>query len=345
MLLGSRFKFDGKSSVTLNRLQSDTRDELNKAISQGRYVQVQTQCAVCKGSDFDGISEKDRFGVSISLVICRDCGLIHINPRLSEDSYADFYDNFYNGIHLGSELDEKWYQGRYEKGEEIFSFLESKGYLRDLKAKLALEVGCAAGGIIHYFKDQGFQVKGTDLSSTRIRYGVETHGLDLHHGGLENLTIDKRPDLIIYSHVLEHVPDLVKELGLIHETLDDDGLVYIEVPGVKDLDNQHVDLLKTLQLAHVYYFSLRSLQNLMEANGFELLYGDEEIRSVFRKSQGFVSDERIVNDYRPTIEYLSALEDPLTKALLLSRNHLLRLAEAAGVLPLLREVERKFKPI
>jgi len=341
-LLGPRYEFDGKSSVSLNELQLETRDRINDNILHGFYHHVSTPCAVCKGSEFDKISEKDRFGVNLSLVICRDCGLIHINPRLTEDSYADFYENFYNGIHLGSELDEDWYQGCYEKGEEIFSFLESEGYISRLENKLALEVGCAAGGIIHYFKDQGFEVKGTDLSGSRVRYGVEVHGLDLYHGSLRELSVDKRPDLIIYSHVLEHVPDLEKELESIHEKLDDDGLVYIEVPGVKDMHKQHVDLLKTLQLAHVYYFSLRSLQNLMEANGFELLYGDEEIRSVFRKSKVPIPNEGMVNDYRPTIEYLSALEDPLTKALLLSRNHVLRLLEAMGVLPLLQKVGKKF---
>lgn len=326
----------------MNETQMQTRDRINQEIRHGRLRLDSTPCPICHGADFDKISEKDRFGINLSLVICRSCGLIHLNPRLTDESYAIFYDNHYNGIHLGSELDDEWYRGRYAKGKEIFSFLEANGFIDVLRERRALEVGCAAGGIIHHFQDRGFEVKGIDLSSVRVNYGIENHGLDLHHGGLQGMKLDSKPDLIIYSHVLEHVPDLASELEAVHENLADDGLVYIEVPGIKDLDRQHVDLLKALQLAHVYYFSLRSLQNLMEKNGFEMLYGDEQIRSVFRKTKNNVPSEVTVNDYGSAVDYLRYLESPLNKALLLSRNHTLRLLEAAKLLPILQEAGRKF---
>lgn len=58
-----------------------------------------------------------------------------------------------------------------------------------------------------------------------------------------------------------------------------------------------------LQNAHVYHFSLKTLTNLAHKAGFELVYGNERINSIFR-----ISNQNYKNDYKETITFLRNLE-------------------------------------
>ena len=66
----------------------------------------------------------------------------------------------------------------------------------------------------------------------------------------------------------------------------DDSLIYIEVPGVVDLENK-TEYLCDYQvynvLAHTFNFSLTTLSQVMARKGFALVEGDEYIRAIFTK--------------------------------------------------------------
>ena len=148
-----------------------------------------------------------------------------------------------------------------------------------------MEVGCGAGGILAAFRDRGFDVQGLDVAADRLAYGRERHRLDLVAGTLAEVEPGRRPDLVIYSHVLEHVLDVGGELDRLRGVLAPGGIVYLEVPGIKRLDAGYEDdFLRYLQNAHCYHFSLVTLTNLLAGHGFERLAGDELVRSAFRLS-------------------------------------------------------------
>lgn len=68
--------------------------------------------------------------------------------------------------------------------------------------------------------------------------------------------------------------------------LADDGLLYVEVPGVMSLHERRVyafDYLRYVTHAHIYHFNLVSLADQFSRAGFELVYGNEEVEAVFRK--------------------------------------------------------------
>ena len=48
-----------------------------------------------------------------------------------------------------------------------------------------------------------------------------------------------KADIIIYSHVFEHILDLDKELDAIKSHLKPEGILYIEVPGIKYVHNTY----------------------------------------------------------------------------------------------------------
>ena len=172
-----------------------------------------------------------------------------------------------------------------------------------------LEVGCGAGGILHYFRGHGCRVKGIDLGESYIEYGRNLYDLDLSVGTINNLNLDGTPDLIIYSHVLEHILTPNGELRKVHHILPDTGLLYIEVPGVKNLLNSYeMDFLRLLQNAHVYHFTLRSLNNLLIRSGFKILVGNETVYSVFGKVQNGKCSNKIESDYSDVMAYLRKVE-------------------------------------
>lgn len=164
-----------------------------------------------------------------------------------------------------------------------------------------LEIGCGAGGILDYFRQKGHRVKGIDLGEEYLKYGKEVHKLNLDKGTLDELITNQKPDIIIYSHVLEHVLNLNEEIKLIKRIMHQDTIVYIEVPGIKEIHkNYESNILKYFQNAHTCHFSLETLTNLMNMNGFELILGDQFVKSVFKytgKNKEFVTDYQAVSKY------------------------------------------------
>jgi SAM-dependent methyltransferase len=306
-MLGPRFSCDGKPSMPLNPVQQEAQAEIIQKIREGRYKMETVPCAVCAGNSFQRLSGKERYGLCLSTVICRDCGLVQMNPRLSEDSYAEYYQTEFRRLALGAERPSWEYSlDEYFHGQQIYQCL--KKFLKKRPEELlALEIGCGAAGILAYFRDAGLQAVGLDVDEKHIDYGRKTYNLDLRVGNLSQCRLEKRPDLVIMSHVLEHLLDPNKDLSIVRSLIHPEGLIYIEVPGVRNLTfiYNDMDFLRYIQISHTYHFSLSTLTNLLNKNGFEFVQGQEKIRSVFKpggKSLVFL------NDYRRQMRYLHWLE-------------------------------------
>jgi len=308
MLLGRRYKYDAKPIIKLNPVQEEVKKEIEGRIKKSRYRMEKVPCAVCGEEEFEKLSEKDMFGLPVSVVICRKCGLIQTNPRLTQDSYKEFYEKEHTRLVFGEKKPTKEiFLDEYFHGQKIYKYI--KRYLpKNLRGFVVLEVGCGAGGILAYFKDLGAEMLGCDLDPECVELGRSIYGLNIFRGTLSDLKIKKKPNLIIMSHILEHLLFPSKELSLIRDLLEPKGFLYIEVPGVRNMTFIHNDMnfLRFLQIAHTYHFSLTTLNNLLGRSGFELIEGDEKIRSLFRLSKN--KQFKIVNDYQRQITYLKRIE-------------------------------------
>lgn len=310
MMLDSRYKNDGVAVLPLNELQTSYIQQVKAKIDAGVYRFETVPCAICGSSSMDTLSEKDRYGFECNLAICKICGLAQTNPRMTQESYNNFYNEEYRFIYGGEEgPSETFFEDQYTRlGKKIYSFLHSNLPSQSLTGKFVLEVGCGAGGILKYFRDQGCVIKGIDLGSQYVEYGKTVHNLDLQVMPIENLHLDRKPDVIIYSHVLEHILDLKIQLNSIRSLMHDNTILYIEVPGLKNLHRSYEgDLLLYLQNAHVYHFTKTSLVNVMHASGFENVTIDEFVRSIFKKADGSKAHS-LKNEYSSIIDYLKKIE-------------------------------------
>lgn len=235
---------------------------------------------------------------------------------MNQASYNEFYNVEYRKLYGGNETaTSDFFNAQRTKGERIYKFLQNNHLIKG-KSLFVLEVGCGAGGILDTFKSKGHKVKGLDLGEEYIEYGKKNHNLELEVGILSDLNIDGIPDIIIYSHILEHILDLKAEFQAIKKIIDKDTIVYIEVPGIKQIHkNYESNILRYFQNAHIFHFTLETLNNLLGENGFELLHGNQFVQSAFKLTNKPYS---IKSDYTDCKEYIIKTEKkrslyPLTR--------------------------------
>ena len=310
-MLSKRFRNDKKPSINLNELQVVMKKQVERKIEEGAYSFENAPCCVCSGNDFEILSEKDRYGLYVPVVICRDCGLILTNPRMTQESCNQFYDVEYRKLYMGKDTPtEEYFRDEYHSGKWIYEFLENslRSHLNNLKV---LEVGTGAGGILYYFKKKGNFVCGCDLDSEYVEFGREKYALDLSVGTISDIDMPWTPDIVIYSHVLEHILNPVEELIKLRSIINKNSLIYVELPGVKYLIHSRcyeMNFLKQLQNAHIYYFTLRTLKNVLGKAGYTLLCGNEMICSIFKPSLNSNKKQDYESDYDEVIAFLRRME-------------------------------------
>lgn len=280
---------------------------VHKTFTLEKYSFEKVPCLVCDGSDFQILSEKDRYGLPITVVICKTCGLIQTNPRMTKESQLKFYEHEYRDFYFENEgPTDKFFDEQVFHGKRIYDLVCN--YKKKFTGKVVVEIGAGAGGILQVFKENQNQVLGLDLDADYLKFG-EDKGINLSFGTIENLKDFKlKPDLVIYSHVLEHLPNPVEELKILRNYLKPSSVVYVEVPGVKDLRTTHdQNFQKYIHIAHNYHFSLKTLKNVIRKAGFEMCYENEGVISLLKISTS--KDEyRFENDYPEAILFLQELE-------------------------------------
>jgi hypothetical protein len=154
-----------------------TINQLNLKIKNKEYVYEKLNCLLCKSKNFGTLSKKSRYGISMLVVICENCGLIQTNPRMTEDSIYKFYESEYRKIDQGLQSPNKeFFLRQYNHGVNIFKYIKQITG-NEIKNKFIVKIGAGAGGILKYFKEKGNEVLGLDIGSEYIEFG-KTQGLN-----------------------------------------------------------------------------------------------------------------------------------------------------------------------
>src|SRR5690606_27598387 len=88
-LLGRRYRNDGLPLLRLNPVQRSALASHLGKLTSGAYALEHADCPICGPGEDDLLSEKDRYGIPMRVVICRSCGLIRTTPRLTPEAFAE----------------------------------------------------------------------------------------------------------------------------------------------------------------------------------------------------------------------------------------------------------------
>ena len=267
------------------------RSRVLEKFKDGRYRFEAVPTCLCGESQQIPLASQDRFGIPVEIVGCPRCGLIRTAKRLAADQLADFYQDDYHGLHMGVDKpNPRTVLFRRGQGEAVFRSV--RPYLQRGEITVA-EVGAGAGSVLREFAAAAAaagsrcQLVGCEYSPAFVEVG-RSLGLDLRLGGIERLADIGQPDVVILSHVLEHLPDPPADLSRIDSLLRPTSVLYVEVPGILSIhEKPEYDYTwqAYLTLAHTYHFTLRTLTDLMRRSGFHMLDGDERVRAVFRTTE------------------------------------------------------------
>ncbi|MBJ6799253.1 class I SAM-dependent methyltransferase [Geomonas propionica] len=271
-------------SVELSGRQAAALKRFRTGVKEGGYELEPAPC-ICGSDDGMLLARRDRFALEVDTYLCRHCGVLRTSPRLTPESLSRFYDSDYRELYVGEEAaSEAFFAEQSAHGRLILDSV-LQNIPGELAGTVVFDVGCGAGGVLVPFRESGCLVYGCDHGGRYLEYG-RSQGLQLEHGGAAELGRHGKAKVVILSHVLEHFPDPRAELALLSSLLEDDGYLYIELPGVFNIHNVYRDFLLYLQNAHLYHFTLSTLSSLLADAGFELVFGYENVVALFKKGSG-----------------------------------------------------------
>ncbi|HCC36876.1 MAG TPA: class I SAM-dependent methyltransferase, partial [Treponema sp.] len=226
-------------------------------------------CALCGGLVFSQALRCEGF----VYVRCKRCGLTQRNPQPEAADVLRRYAQTYGGDYLGYEL----------ANEESFLRLQLcalrdtgfEGLEKELFAGMAaapprvLDIGCATGALLERLKERGWRVCGVEISPSgeyaRAERGLEVSSLPLE----ENCFSEGSFDVILASHLIEHLNAPAPFVGEVYRLLKPGGHFFVTTPNIAGFQARlFAGCWRSAIFDHLYLFSVRTLAAMLESAGF-----------------------------------------------------------------------------
>lgn len=205
---------------------------------------------------------------NLNIYYCSECNFYYSDSGNTQEDYNNYYKEFNN----------------YKKGliysdkdERCNNYLKDK--LQNEHVKTIIDYGSGNGKLIELLSDL-YVVDEYDIGMTQP---------------------DKKYDCLILSHVLEHIYDLSHFFNDISKNINDNGILYIEVPNAEYYDKiTDICPLQEINIEHINFFSKYALNKLLIKHNYQAVsliddyftikdYKYYVIRGIFSKNKQNIS--------------------------------------------------------
>jgi 2-polyprenyl-3-methyl-5-hydroxy-6-metoxy-1,4-benzoquinol methylase len=279
---------------------------LSEKIKSGEYPTEDVKC-FCGADADEVVSTEDRYGIPMQTVLCNECALVRVNPRLTLDAFKQFYNNEYRTLNHARYLTCNILSDEEERGA-LFERQEVKGgnlvaltVEQDIPTpKVVVDYGCHLGGMLVPWKKKFHsEVWGIEWDEKSAEF-ARAQGVNVVSSIEELIEKGIKADLVILQDVIEHFTDL-RDVAKIHEIMSDEGYLYVYTPGLFRC-NFH----SNKQIAHTFYFCANTLHHVMNELGFAATYIDEDCTAFWKK------DLSKSSKYRPPQEWVEFIRDEIS---------------------------------
>lgn len=220
-------------------------------------------CNLCSGTSFRPHLKK--FGHTI--VGCRRCGLLFVNPRLQEeDLFKRYGPDYFIEEYLpafGATPES------YDLDVAVNRYSLYLGILEQarLSGRKILDVGAGAGFFIKAASQHGWEAEGVDVSETAASYGRDILKVRIHNRKFEDTDFGEGTfDAVTLLDTIEHLCDPLGCLSGIRRIMKKNGVLILNTPDVKSMSRLFLgkDWAVLSPLEHLYYFNQKTLAVLLE---------------------------------------------------------------------------------
>jgi 2-polyprenyl-3-methyl-5-hydroxy-6-metoxy-1,4-benzoquinol methylase len=202
---------------------------------------------------------------------CSQCGLTFAPQSKTEDA-PELYDESFTRAskHPTYIFDGENYSLR---AGEVWSRHFSK-LSKYKKTGRILDIGCSLGFLLNHARQFDWEPYGVEVSPYAVEYAQKKLNIKVEQGILQHDTFPNSFfDVVICSHVVEHVPSPRMLIRLIRNVLRPGGVVLILVPT--QFASLSYRVLGKVRgegpPLHLYFFSRRTLSSLLAQEGFSVV--------------------------------------------------------------------------
>ena len=284
-------------SENIEKLDFDYSAQANKLI---------INCNLCNNEKLVIITHRDRYGYPVKATACPNCGLVFLNPVMTNEAYSDFYDHTYRPLVSA-------YHGRLINAETIQD--EQRVYAADLaefiepfftktKYRTMIDIGGSTGVVSRYLAEK-FDLKATvlDPSASDLEWSSK-FGIEVIDGFLEDYEPEGRYfDCVIVCQTVDHLLEMSRSMAKIRSVLRDDGLLFLDIVDFRMayLRNQCIE--EAIKLDHPYYFTQETITSYFKKTGFRVLrinFPEDHLHVGY-----LCTTCEPVSDYLPPIEWVN----------------------------------------
>lgn len=201
------------------------------------------------------------------VVVCNTCGFIYADNIPSQKDFNNYYA-------IRSKYEFGYKKGNVSK-DYLDHFKKIADFIKDsLKSKDAkiLDIGCSTGALLHVLKSRGFNnLLGIDPSESCAKTVRKLHGIKAVASNIGSFKSKDKFDLIVMSAVLEHLVDFDNSMTKIYSLLNDEGLLFLEVPDAERFFSYACTPFQQFSIEHINYFSKHSIKSLLLKFGFKVI--------------------------------------------------------------------------
>lgn len=253
---------------------------------------------------------------SSEMVCCNKCGCVYVDLKATQNQFNKYYNSpFAKTIsyykNFGIDETNEYFANIHSIFQEYVNF-DSK----------ILDLGSGVGEFSKYLLDLGYKnVVSVDPSEYCKN---ESKNIGLNTLSLDTFNIKKdfgneKFDLIILSHVLEHILDFKTAIENAKFLLKENGILYIEVPDAKRYSDVDFPSYFFFTYEHLSHYTEETFINIANSYGFDLL----KVKPYLKARKYYVIGGVFKNDEKfENIIYTDEVKKGILKYIKYSKNKL-----------------------
>jgi SAM-dependent methyltransferase len=236
-----------------------------------------THCNLCGGSAHTVLTHLDRYGFEATAVGCQVCGLVFLNPVMTEEAYGRFYGETYRPLvsaYHGRVIDARSIQQEQrtyavERGDLLAPYLTGRGY------RTLLDIGGSTGVVAHELAHR-FGLNATVVDPAPLETAEANQlGIETIEGLIEAVDLgDRRFDVILLCQTVDHLLDVGGTLRRVRELMASTGLLFVDIVDFRAAYLRNWSVEEAVKIDHPYYLTESTMVAYLRQAGFDVVRTD-----------------------------------------------------------------------